>query len=387
MSAPLNILHVQGSFDLGGKEARIARLMNRWGLHARHTMLIGNPGMNSARAAIDKNVDVRFPDDAPSIAGRPSPVRMLAIARYMRSFDLVLSYNWGAMDAVMAHRLFARAMHLPPLIHHEDGFNAEEAAGLNPWRNNYRRLALASASALVVPSNRLEHIAIQAWGQAPEKVHNIPNGIDVRAYAVPPRPDAIPGLDISGGRIVVGTLAGLRPVKNLSRLVRIAAPLGDEIQLVIIGEGPDRPVIEAQARRLAYDSFLMPGFLPRPQEFIGLFDVFALTSDSEQFPIALVEAMAAGLPVVATDVGDVRAMLSSCNRPYIFAPGDEEGLQRGLAELVADRTLRERLGATNRHRAEEAFDERGMISRYAHLYGTAAGSANLTGWRQSLSGA
>jgi glycosyltransferase involved in cell wall biosynthesis len=125
----------------------------------------------------------------------------------------------------------------------------------------------------------------------------------------------------------------------------------------------------------------------QPEKFLPQMDIFALSSDTEQMPLSLLEAMAAGLPVVATDVGDVRAMLSSCNRPYIFAPGDEDGLRRGLAELVADRTLRERLGATNRHRAEEAFDERGMISRYAHLYGTAAGSANLTGWRQSLSGA
>lgn len=379
MSAPLHILHVQGSFDLGGKEARIVQLMNHWGPRARHTMLIGNPGMNSARAAIDAGVDVRFPDDAPSISGRPSPARMRAIAGYMRGFDLVLSYNWGAMDAVMAHRLFARLMHLPPLIHHEDGFSADEAARLKPWRNLYRRLALGSAKALVVPSNRLEHIAIKAWRQAPGKVHNIPNGIDVRAYARPPRPDAIPGLDRSDGRIVVGTHAGLRPVKNLSRLVRIAAPLGDGIRLVIVGEGPDRRAIEAEARQLGCGSLLLPGFLPRPQDYVGLFDVFVLTSDSEQFPIALVEAMAAGLPVVATDVGDVPAMLSPCNRPFIFAPSDEDGLRRALAQLVSDPNLRQRLGEANRHRAEEAFDDLGMISRYAALYGAVAGSAILAG--------
>jgi glycosyltransferase involved in cell wall biosynthesis len=377
--APLNILHVQGSFDLGGKEARTVGLMNIWGDRARHTMLIGNPAMDGARSAINARVDVRFPVDAPSIAGRPSPRRLHAIARYMQGFDLVLSYNWGAMDAVMAHRLFHRMMPLPPLIHHEDGFNADEAAGLKRSRNIYRRLALHSAHGMVVPSATLEHIAISAWRQPSQKVHNIPNGIDVAAYGAPPRPDAIPGLVRTDDRVIIGTLAGLRPVKNLSRLVRIAALLRDKVTVVIVGEGPDRAVIEAVAERRQLTSLVLPGFMARPQDFVGLFDIFALTSDSEQFPISLVEAMAAGLPVLATDVGDVCSIVSSCNRPYILPPGDEDALAHALSELVHCAELRQRLGAANRHKALDAFDIGGMVARYAALYDSATRTSALTG--------
>ncbi|MCE7796071.1 glycosyltransferase family 4 protein [Sphingobium sufflavum] len=378
MSAPLNILHIQGSFDLGGKEARTARLMNIWDGRARHSLLIGNPAMRGACAAIDAEVDAQVVEDGPSIMGAPSYARLSAIARYMRRFDLILTYNWGAMNAVMAHRLFGRAMRLPALIHHEDGFNADEAARLSPKRNLFRRIALGRAQGLVVPSCQLERIAVCAWGQPTRRVHNIPNGIDAAAYARRPFPDAIPGLHTSADRVVVGTLAGLRAVKNLSRLVRIAAPLADRITLVIVGEGPERERIAAEARTLGLDSLVMPGFMARPQDFIGLFDIFALTSDSEQFPISLVEAMAAGLPVLSTDVGDVNQMLSPGNRPYLFAPDDEAGLARGLAELVADPVLRARLGAANQQRAMDAFDERGMVARYAALYGAAAGSVALS---------
>lgn len=378
-SGPLDILHIQGSFDLGGKEARTVRLMNIWGGRARHSLLIGNPDMAGACAAIDPQVDYRIVKEAPTIMGGPRYGRLMALARYMRRFDLVLSYNWGAMNAVMAHRLFSRAMGLPALIHHEDGFNADEAQRLSPKRNLFRRVALGSAHALVVPSRQLEHIAIRAWHMPVDRVHNIPNGIDAAAYARRPQPDAIPGLDKSDGRVVVGTLAGLRAVKNLPRLVRIAAPLGDRITLVIVGEGPDADIVRGEAAWLGLDALVMPGFLPRPQDYVGLFDIFALTSDSEQFPISLVEAMAAGLPVLATDVGDIATMLSACNRPYLFAPADEQGLARGLAELVADPNLRARLGAANQQRARDAFDEPGMVARYAALYGAAAGSAALTG--------
>jgi glycosyltransferase involved in cell wall biosynthesis len=379
MGSPLNILHVLGSFDLGGKETRTVQLMNSWGRQARHTLLIGNPEMDGARAIIDPGIDVRLAEDAPPIIGTPSPARMLAIANYLRPFDLILSYNWGAMDVVMAHRLFHSLLRLPPLIHHEDGFNVDEATELNTWRNTYRRAGLASAFALVVPSSQLAHIAIETWHQPCAKVHLIPNGIDVADFAKPPRPDAIPGLDKSDGRLVVGTVAGLRPVKHLSRLVRIAAPLAEKVRVVIVGEGPDRAAIQEQARLLGVEEPLMPGLLPqRPYEFEGLFDIFALTSDTEQFPISLVEAMAAGLPVVASDVGDICSMVSSCNRPYILAPYEEQELSKALAALVEDPALRRRLGDANRHKAVEAFDERGMIARYAKLYSEAVGSIALT---------
>ncbi len=378
MTQPLRLLHIQGSFDLGGKEARMVRLMNRWGNRARHRLIVGNSSMTGALAAIDSAVDARLMDNAPDISGRPTPRRLLAIARAMRGFDLVLTYNWGAMDAVLAHRLFARWLRLPRLVHHEDGFNADEAVRLKPERNLYRRLALGSAYALVVPSCQLERIAVGPWRQPTWRVVNIPNGIDVDAYCMVPAPDAIPGHVAKPGRVVVGTLAGLRPVKNLSRLVRIIAPLRNRVTLVIVGDGPDRDAIRAEAKRLGVTALVMPGFLARPDMFLGLFDLFALTSDSEQFPIALVEAMAAGLPVLSTDVGDISEMLPHANRRFVYRADDEDGQRAGLAELVADADLRRSLGAENRARARAAFDEQAMVARYAALYDAAAGRTMLS---------
>lgn len=347
------------------------RLMNAFGDAAEHTILSGMPGQLSARSAIAPRIRAHFPDDAPPLTGRPGLARLFRLARYMRGFDLVLTYNWGAFDAVMARYLFRG----PPLVHHEDGFNEDEAEGLKTSRNLYRRLGLSAAHRLVVPSQRLETIARTAWAQPPDRIERIPNGIPVARYAAAPEEGAIPGLERRQDEVVIGTVAGLRAVKNLPRLVRaFAAMRFGNARLVIVGEGPEseRIMAEARARGVA-DRVMLPGFLPDPARYVGRFHIFALSSDSEQFPISLVEAMAAGLPVVATDVGDIGAMVSPDNRPLIVQAEDEAAFALALDSLAERPDLRRAIGRANRARAEAEYEERRMIERYARLYGEAIG--------------
>ena len=362
------ILHLHSGFNLGGKEARAVRLMNLWAGRASHSIISADPNALGAAKAIAANVECDFPHDSlPTIHGLPEPMRYWRWARAMQKFDLILSYNWGAMDGVMAHRIFSPFMKLPPLIHHEDGFNEDEAEKLKTKRNLFRRAALARAHALVVPSRRLHDIARSVWHQPEKRIRQIANGIDVGAYAVAPRPDAIPGFIRSPGKLVVGTLAGLRGVKNLPRLVRAVAPLKDRLQLVIVGEGPEKAAILAAAQAAGMEDICLPGFLPEPAAYVGLFDIFALSSDSEQFPISLVEAMAAGLPVVSTDVGDVRDMVSPANRDYIVPLKDEQ-MTEAFASLIADEALRKHIGTDNQIRAQAHYEEADMLHHYARLY-------------------
>lgn len=372
---PVRILHAHSTFSLGGKEARAVRLMNAFGDKAEHVVLSSMPGRLSARDAIGRQVRVSFPADAPALAGRPGLGRLFALARYIRRFDLVLTYNWGAFDAVMARCLFGKVMGLPPLVHHEDGFNQDEADGLKTGRNLYRRLGLSAAHRLVVPSVTLEKIAAKAWAQPPERVVRIPNGIATRRYGLVPLEDAIPGLHPAEGEWVIGTVAGLRAVKNLPRLVRaFAAMRNPRARLVIVGEGPESERIVVQARACGVaDRVHLPGFLPDPPAFLGSFDIFALSSDSEQFPIALVEAMAAGLPTVATAVGDVAAIVSRDNLPLIVDADDEAAFALALDTLAERPDLRRSIGRANREKALAEYDESEMIDHYARLYGEALG--------------
>ncbi|MEM8695351.1 MAG: glycosyltransferase [Pseudomonadota bacterium] len=374
MSAPIHILHLHSTFSLGGKEARAVRLMNAFGDCARHTILSAMPEALSARDAIDAAIAVDFPTDAPPLHGKPGIRRYRALARYMRRFDLVLSYNWGAMDGVMTHRVFGSG--LPPIVHHEDGFNADEADGLKTKRNLYRRAGFPTLYRLVVPSNQLRAIARRVWKQPESRVQQIANGIPVERYSEPPVPDGIPGFKRGPGDVVIGTIAGLREVKDLPRLVRAIAQLPDHVRLVIAGEGPERSAIAAEAERCGVvDRVLLAGFLDRPWRYVGHFDIFALSSRSEQFPISVVEAMAAGLPIVSTDVGDVATMVSKSNRSLLAH--DDAAIVQALEMLEKDGKMRSIIGSANRAKAIAEYDENQMIAAYAALYGDAVGRPEL----------
>ena len=367
MAAPVHILHLHSSFSLGGKEARAVRLMNAFGGAARHTIVSGVPDALGARDSIAKGVAYEIAQDAPSLTGRPGVARYEALARYMRRFDLVLTYNWGAIDGVMAARVFGKGM--PPVIHHEDGFNEDEAGGLKRERNLYRRMALGAANALVVPSQVLERIALETWKQPRDRVHRIENGIATALYAKKPDPKAIPGFVPNAKEVVIGALAGLRPVKDLTALVRACGGLSGKFRLVIVGEGPDRDAIRQSAAAMGIaDRVVLPGFLDRPYRYVGLFDILALSSRSEQFPISVVEGMAAGLPIAAPPVGDIGVMVAPENAPFIATYHGEVRLRDVMQPLVLDADLRARVGAANRAKAVACYDEGVMIARYRALY-------------------
>ena len=372
MAQPIRILHLHSTFDLGGKEARAVRLMNAFGDRARHVIVSAMEGRYGARERIAGGIAHEIAQNPPPLTGRPSVKRYEAIARYMRGFDLVLTYNWGAIDGAMARRVFGKGV--PPLVHHEDGFNEDEAGGLKRERNLYRRLALGAAHGVAVPSETLERIALETWKQPRAKVHRIVNGIATMAYAREPEPKAIPGFTRKPKEVVIGTVAGLRAVKDLPALVRAVGGLAGKYRLVIVGEGPERAAIERAAMAMGIDDRLvMPGFLDRPYRYMRHFDLLALSSRSEQFPIAVVEAMAAGLPIAAPPVGDVPRMISAENLPFITEYSGEVRLRDAIQPLLNDAALRARVGAANQAKARAEYDEGVMIARYAALYEDALG--------------
>lgn len=374
----LNILHLHSSFDLGGKEARAVRLMNAFGDRAKHTIVSGVPDAIGARGAIAPGIRYEIAQNPPPLTGKPSVARYEAIAKYMARFDLVLTYNWGAIDGVMARRVFPKNM--PPVIHHEDGFNADEAVRLNPVRNVYRRIALAAAYGLVVPSHTLEGIAKRVWKQAPDRVHRISNGIDTARYAGKRDARSLPGFKRLPGHVVVGTLAGLREVKDLPMLVTAVGGLKSKAQLVIVGEGPERGAILDTVENMGMEkTVLLPGFVPEPHRYVGLFDIFAVSSKSEQQPIGVMEAMAAGLPIASVPVGDVAQMVAPENQSFIAPDRNPVHLRDQIERLAGYPDARRHVGLANQARARALFEESAMIASYADLYARAAGRPGALG--------
>jgi len=167
------------------------------------------------------------------------------------------------------------------------------------------------------------------------------------------------GANVAPGDIVVGAAARLDPVKDLATLVRgfAAAREGHpELKLIIAGEGPERPALEALAEELGVrGAVTLAGWLDDMEEFYSALDINALSSLSETFPYALTEGAAYRLPTVASAVGGIPRLIEDGKTGFLFAPGDWEKLGARLAQLASDPGLRERLGAAVHERAAREF--------------------------------
>jgi L-malate glycosyltransferase len=362
------ILHVFSTFEAGGPQVRVCRMIEHWGQDVEH-LIAAHDGRFSAKSLLPTSAPVTFVQDMPFKS-------WLALGKYLRGLqaDLICTYNWGAMDVLLANRFLATR----PLVHHDEGFGADEAIRQNPKRILYRRLAYPGAAKIVTVSHNLEKIAANIWKQPQSRIAYIPNGIAVDAFADGLRADAIPGLQRRDGELIIGTVARINEIKNMPLLVEAVARLRQthRAQLVIVGEGPHAEAVHAAARvHNMQDALLMPGFLPNPHHYVGHFDIFALSSNSEQFPISLVEAMAAGRPCVTTNVGDCHDMLCDANKAFVTPIGDAAALAKSLQTLAADAALRAALGAANRADARRRFSFDAMMQSYATLYGDVAGRA------------
>jgi glycosyltransferase involved in cell wall biosynthesis len=200
-------------------------------------------------------------------------------------------------------------------------------------------------------------------------VRYVPNGIDLTRFATARSPRS------AAAEPVIGTVAALRAEKNLGRLLRAFAVLNatQPARLVIVGDGEQRPALTALAGLLGIaDRVTFTGHRDDTPALYAGFDVFALSSDTEQMPLSVIEAMASGLPVATTDVGDVRTMLAESNAPFV-GPLDDQVLAGSLATLLRDPSLRARIGADNLAKGRRDFDQAAMFDAYRALWnGTAA---------------
>ncbi|WP_372623262.1 glycosyltransferase [Falsiroseomonas sp.] len=363
-ASPPLLLHVFSTFAVGGPQVRFAALVNRFGPRWRHAIvaLDGRTG-----CAERLGPEVRF-DLLPSPvrSGDSLPRRLLKIRTMLRRVGpaALVTSNWGSIEWAMADLAPPRIRHL----HMEDGFNPDEAAGQKPRRVLTRR-AVLRWSEVILPSTVLLRAARETWRLPERRLHHIPNGLDIRRF----RPDGPrAGIAVPGEGPVIGTVAALRREKNLGRLLRACALLrgeGHHFRLLVIGDGGERSALEALAGELGLAGCtLFAGHVPDPAAAYRDMDLFALSSDTEQMPFSVMEAMASAIPVAATAVGDVRVMLPAEAAPHLAAL-DDAALATAIRPLLGDAGLRARLGAANRAKAERDYDEETMFQAYAALIG------------------
>ncbi len=358
MTQTLQVLHVFPTFKIGGAQVRFMELAKGFGSAFSHTV-IALDGAYTAAQFLPPGIRVTLggmPAKGGALLGRLTRLRQ-DIASHAP--DLLVTYNWGSIEWAMANATIG-----VPHIHIEDGFGPEEAVRQFRRRVWARRLALRR-SQVVVPSDTLQNLALNVWRLPRARVHYIPNGIaPLDSFST--RIDEL-GLNLPQGLPRIAWAGAVRREKNVIRLLRAFAPLKNEAVLLVIGDGSELDAVLREAEVLSLGPSIR--FLGRREDVRDILmqcDLMALSSDTEQMPLAVLEAMDAGLPVASTDVGDVRHMVSQENQPYVVNGSDRE-LGAAMRSLVMGTATRKVVGAANKQRLRQSYLAADMVAAHKKL--------------------
>jgi glycosyltransferase involved in cell wall biosynthesis len=285
-------------------------------------------------------------------------VELIALIRRERP-DIV---HVNSSKAGVLGRMAAMLAGAPITVFTVHGWAFKAYSGVAAALYRFADRLMARATSVTICVTEAERAAGLAAGTcAASRTTVIPNAIDVAASPrAQPHPDA--------ARIVsVGRLSWPKdPITLVRALARVRH---DEVIALVVGDGPQRADVEAEAHRLGLDSVVQ---LVGPREdvpdLLARGDIFVLASRSEGGPISVLEAMAAGLPVVASDVGGVGELVDEGATGLLVPPADPEALGAALQRLLDDAGLRRRMGAAGRQRVAENFDVGAQRRAHLELY-------------------
>lgn len=324
--------------------------------------------------AADLGVEVEI---VPQLVRELAPVRdLIALVRLWLIFRRTRPHivHTNSSKAGILGRLAARFAGVPAIVHTVHGWSFHEHMPA-PVRGLYERLERVAArwtqSIVVVADVDREKGTRAAIGR-PEKYETIRSGIDVASFArACERERFRDEFDLPAGVPVVGTVTRLVAQKDPSTLVSVFAEVAarsPEARFVIVGDGPLRADVEAAVEGAGLgDRVRMAGLRSDVADLLGCFDVFVLTSLWEGLPRVIPEAMAAGVPVVASSVGGVGEAISDGVDGLLVPPRDAGAFGDRIGKVLADRELAARLRQAGRRRASD-FDVSVMIGRLDELY-------------------
>jgi glycosyltransferase involved in cell wall biosynthesis len=284
-------------------------------------------------------------------------------------YDIVNAWLFHAYGLAALVKPIAR---FPVLIAGRESLS-DFKAWFGPLEHFLDGLARRRSDAIVAVSEAVRHDAAEYEHLDPARIRVIRNGVLVPPPMPPAERAAIrAGWGFGPADLVVGGVANLKPRKGLGLLIRSIATLHaglPTLRLVLVGEGPHRPVLEALVAELGLtDVVHFHGRDLDARRLYGAFDIFAHASESEGSPNAVIEAAAAGRPIVATRAGGTVEVVVDGESGLLVPVGDEAGLAAALLRLAKDPELRARLGAAARERAATVFGMDRLVAEFAAMY-------------------
>ena len=357
----VKVLHLITELDIGGAQRALARLLAHLDRERFDPAVVCLYNGDKAVAREIRALGIPVTD-----LGMTAKWRLDAFWRLYRLLHRerpIILHTW-MFHANIPGRVLGRLAGVPIIISSERTMGQESR-----WRYWLSHITDPLTDRVVCVSQQVADFVVARVGIPRRKTVVIPNGIDAHIFEhLPAKRQARAMLGLPLDSTLAGTVARLNPVKRLDVLLRAAASL-DDVHIVIVGDGPERARLASLAQDLnVADRATFAGRQDNVPEWLAALDIFVLTSDWEGMPNAVLEAMAAGLPVVATAVGGTPEVVVDGVTGLLVPPRDPDALARAIVRLLRDPQLRQDMGRAGRERVERHFSVYKMVRATEALY-------------------
>lgn len=364
MAEPIRVVHVLFHFGIGGLENGVVNLIN--GLDAaryRHWVVcLTDFDPDYVQRVRTRNVQLHALGKRPGNDPR-TWWRMWRLLRAIRP-HVLHTRNFAALEM----QLLGVAARVPWRVHGEHGWDVQDLAGGVARYRRFRRALSPAVHRFIALSRDIEHYLVDKVGVAPAKVVQIYNGVDERRFQ--------PAVKRAAATIVFGTVGRMKAVKNQTllcrafvRLLEARPDLAPRLRLRLVGSGPllaeCTALVEAAGRGAQVD---FTGDSDRVEEEMRALDVFVLPSLAEGISNTILEAMASGLPVIATRVGGNPELVADNETGLLVPSDDEAALATAMARYADEPELRCTHGTAGRAAIEQRFGLATMIAAYDRIY-------------------
>jgi sugar transferase (PEP-CTERM/EpsH1 system associated) len=372
-AGPPLVLHVIYRLAVGGLENGLVNLINHLPPERfRHAIVC-------LTDATDFAGRIRRPD-VPVVELRKRPGNSLSIHRKFHELfrrvrpAIVHTRNLGALEA----QLGATLARVPVRVHGEHGWDVADPDGSSRRYATIRRLYSPMVHRYVALSAHIEDYLHGRVGIARSRIERICNGVNCDLFRPSPvSRAAFPHAAFRDpGLVLIGTVGRLEPIKDQLALARAFVSVLEQhpearrfLRLVIVGAGSLRAAVEQTlVAHGAGDLAWLAGERPDVADILPALDLFVLPSQAEGISNTVLEAMACGVPVIATAVGGNAELVVTGETGVLVPPGNVDALARAILELAGDAAQRSRMGSAARTRAVDQFSLAEMVRRYALLY-------------------
>lgn len=366
------VVHLIYRLDFGGLETLLAECVNRMPAHKyRHAIVCLTDYTDFAKKITQPGVEIFALHKAPGL-GMGTHAKLWKLLRKLRP-TILHTYNLAAIEYAFTATLAG----VPIRIHAEHGRDASDPEGKNRKHNLLRRWLVPFIDCYIPVSGDLQRWLKNVIGVPDAKNLLINNGVDIEHFKKNPN-QKNPSIlwNVPQDAFVIGTVGRIQDVKNhvglIEAFMQLRSQLPEEkarLRLAIVGDGPLRKTVEDKIASAGIaDVVWLPGARTDIAEIMQTFSVFALSSIAEGTPVTILEAMSVGLPVVATYVGGIPALVIDHVTGILVPPNDADALATALAAYIKQPAIARQHGAAGRERIGQQYSVAAMLAAYTALY-------------------